>query len=244
MIQSIDRAMRIVKVLISDENKMDWQISELATATGLPISTLHRILETLISHGLVSQEPITKQYRAGYTWMEIGFRLHDKIDLRHVARPVMERLAAEVEESIFISIPAGDDSFPIEKVDGPLKVIIAENLGARVPLTIGAPNKAILANWKYSDAERVVRKQLPPDQQQAFLDQLVEIKKAGYAISYGEKTEGTVAIASPIIGYGNTVVAVVFINAPSFRVPNDRLPLLSEKVKAAAAEISMKIGRA
>lgn len=243
MVQSIDRAMKIIHVLISDENTPDWSISDLAAATALPISTLHRIMSTLISHGLVAQEPVTKHYRAGNRWMEIGLRLLDKIDFRPVARSVMERLALEVEESIFLSIPDGNDSIPIEKVDSPLKIRIAENLGERIPLTIGAPSKTILAHSKQPEVERVVRLLVPAHQQQSFIKQLVEVKKAGYAISFGEKTEGTIAIAAPVIGYGNNLVAALSINAPSFRVPEERLSSLIEKVLAAAAEISLKIGK-
>jgi IclR family acetate operon transcriptional repressor len=243
MVQSIERTMKIIRVLISDE-KPAWPISELADATGLPISTLHRFLESMIHYGLVEQEPVTKHYKAGYTWMEIGFILHDKINFRHVARPIMEELASEVEESIFLSIPTGFDSIPIEKVESPLKIRIDENLGERIPLTIGAPNKAILSHWKTAEVMKVVTKQLPPSEQQLFLDQLDAVKEMGYAISYGEKTEGTVAVAAPVIGYGNQIVAALSINAPSFRVPEDRLSFLIEKVKQKAAAISAKIGGA
>lgn len=241
MVQSIDRTMTIIRVLISDE-KPAWPISELADATGLPLSTLHRFLESMIKFGLVEQEPVTKHYKAGYTWMEIGFALHDKINFRHVARPIMEELAQEVEESIFLNMPAGFDSIPIEKVESPLKLRIDENLGERIPLTIGAPNRVILAHWKQTDMLKVVAKQLPAAQHQAFLEQLAVAKDAGYAISYGEKTEGTVAVAAPIIGFGHQPVAALSINAPSFRVPEERLSTLVEKVKQAAALITTRIG--
>lgn len=241
MVQSIERTMTIIRVLISDE-KPAWPISELAEATGLPISTLHRFLETMIRYGLVEQEPITKHYKPGYTWMEIGFTLHEKINLRHIARPIMEELASDVEESIFLNIPAGSDSIPIEKVESPLKIRIAENLGERIPLTIGAPGKVILAHLKQTEMMKVVTRQLPDSQQQAFINQLAMIKQSAYAISYGEKTEGTVAVAAPILGYGHQIVAALSINAPSFRVTEDRMMLLIEKVTQTATAISAKIG--
>jgi DNA-binding IclR family transcriptional regulator len=242
MVQSINRAMKIISILISDENKPSWPITELAAATSLPLGTLHRIMATLITHGLVMQEPVTKHYRAGYAWIEIGLRLLDKLDFRHVARPVMERLAQEVEESIYLNIPEGLDSIPIEKVDSPLIIRIAENLGERIPMPIGAPNKAILAYSPKQEAERIVSQVLPPEEQQAFFDQLTRIKQAGFAVSYGERTEGTVAVAAPILSYHKTVLAALSINAPSFRVTEDRLSLLIDAVKKAAAEISAKIG--
>lgn len=243
MVQSVERAMKIIRVLISDE-KHAWPISELASATGLPISTLHRFLESMIQFGLVEQDPVTKHYKPGYTWMEIGFILHEKLNLRAVARPFMEELANEVEESIFLNVLAGTDSMPIEKVESPLKIRIDENLGERIPLTIGAPSKIILAYLKQDAITKVVSAQLSSDKQPSFLEQLSEAKKSGYAISYEEKTEGTMAVAAPIIGYGNQLVGALSINAPCFRVTEDRLPLLIEKVKRQAVTISARIGGA
>ncbi|GEB34625.1 MULTISPECIES: IclR family transcriptional regulator [Brevibacillus] len=243
MVQSIERTMKIIRVLISDE-KHAWPISELAEATGLPISTLHRFLESMIQFGLVEQEPVTKHYKPGYTWMEIGFILHEKLNLRSVARPFMEELANEVEESIFLNVLAGKDSMPIEKVESPLKIRIDENLGERIPLTIGAPSKMILAHSKAAEIEKIISEQLPAPSHEAFLEQLAAAKKGGYAISYGEKTEGTMAVAAPIFGYGNQLVAAISINAPIFRVPDERLPQLIEKVKQQATAISARIGGA
>lgn len=244
MIQSIDRAMQIITVLISDDSKSDWAISELAERTMLPFSTLHRILHSLIQHGLVAQVPETKFYKLGYKWMEIGLRLMDKMDFRMVARPIMERLAVEVEESIFLNIPDESDGIVVEKIDSPLKLRIAENLGFRIPLNIGAPNKTILAHMKPKEVEQIMnRLQLTQQEIQLLLEQLVEIKRKKYAISYGEKTEGTACFAAPIIGYKNQVVAAISINLPVFRLSEERMPLLIEKVKEAAEEISIKIGK-
>lgn len=241
MVQSIERTMKIIRVLISDE-KPAWPISELVEATGLPISTLHRFLDSMIQFGLVEQDPVTKHYKPGYTWMEIGFILHEKLNLRAVARPFMEELANDVEESIFLNVPAGTDSMPIEKVESPLKIRIDEKLGERIPLTVGAPSKIILAHAKATEITKVVTAQLPEQRQQEFLEQLALARKNGYTISYGEKTEGTMAVAAPVFGYGNQLVGALSINAPTFRVPEERLPQLIQKVKEKATAISARIG--
>ena len=47
--------------------------------------------------------------------MEIGLRQLEKVDYRSVAREVMKRLAAEVEESVYLNIPNGTHSIIIEK---------------------------------------------------------------------------------------------------------------------------------
>lgn len=244
MVQSIDRAMHIIKILVSDPHKMDWSITELAERTELPLSTMHRLLSSLMDHGLVMQNPSTKHYKAGYIWMEIGLRVLDSIDFRTAARPVMEKLASDVEESIYLNIQDGTHGITIEIVDSPLKVRIAETVGTRGPLNVGAPNKAILAYLKEEEREQILQKLgLIGNEWKTVQMQMSEIKKAGYALSEGERTEGTVSVSAPVFGYANKVFASVSINAPSFRFTQERLPLLIEKVKQAAEEISMRIGK-
>lgn len=244
MVQSIDRAMLIIDILNSDESKSNWQITELSEKTSLSLGTLHRLLNALIQHGLVVQIPETKHYKLGYKWMELGLRQLDKMDFRLVARPVMERLANHVEESIYLNIESGIDGIVIDKIDSPLKIRIAENLGIRIPLHIGAPNKTILAYMKEYEIQQVLDQlNLSPNSTSILKQQLVEIRQNGYAISQSEKTEDTAAIAAPITGYNNKVLAALSVNVPGFRFTQERIPFLIEEVMKAAEEISKKIGK-
>lgn len=244
MVQSIDRAMLIIDILNSDESKSNWQITELAEKTSLSLGTLHRLLNSLIQHGLVVQIPETKHYKLGYKWMELGLRQLDKMDFRLVARPVMERLANHVEESIYLNIESGIDGIVIDKIDSPLKIRIAENLGIRIPLHIGAPNKTILAYMKENEIQQILDQlNLSPNSISVLKQQLVEIRQNGYAISQSEKTEDTAAIAAPITGYNNKVLAALSVNVPGFRFTQERIPFLIEEVIKAAEEISKKIGK-
>lgn len=243
MVQSIDRAMQIIHVLVSSGQRSQWSISDIAEKVELPLSTVHRLLSTMMKYGLVEQIQETKQYKAGHTWMEIGLRLLESLDYRSVARAVMERLAYEVKESIYLSIPSHTDAIIVERIDSPLTVRIIDNLGERIPLTIGAPNRTMLANMEPQEAERIVDRLLSsPDKIQDFLMQLPEIKRKGYAVSYGEKTEGTASVAAPIIGFNQKVVGALSIGVLSYKITDDRLEYLIEKVKEGASEISKKIG--
>jgi len=244
MVQSIDRAMLIIDILNSDESKSNWQITELAEKTSLSLGTLHRLLNSLIQHELVVQIPETKHYKLGYKWMELGLRQLDKMDFRLVARPVMERLAHHLEESIYLNIESGIDGIVIDKIDSPLKIRIAENLGIRIPLHIGAPNKTILAYMKEYEIQQVLDQlNLSPNSISTLKQQLVEIRKKGYAISQSEKTEDTAAIAAPITGYNNKVLAALSVNVPGFRFTQERVPFLIDEVMKAAEEISKRIGK-
>ncbi|MFD2368761.1 IclR family transcriptional regulator [Brevibacillus sp. GCM10020057] len=243
MVQSIDRAMSIIHVLISDENKSSWSISDIADRTALPLSTVHRLISTLMKYGLIMQIPETKQYKLGYTWMEIGLQLLDKIDMRAVARSVMERLASEVKETVYLSIPHGTSAIVLERVEGPMTVRIIDNLGERIPLHIGAANKTMLANMDPAEAASIAAQLIPEaEARRELLERLPLIRQNGYAVSYGEKTEGTASVAAPIIGHNHKVAGALSIGVPSYRITDERLALLIEQAKLGAKEISLKIG--
>ncbi|GAB1810360.1 IclR family transcriptional regulator [Priestia megaterium] len=245
MVQSIDRAVDIIQILDSCDKKDYWSISEITDRTSLPISTVHRLLNSLMKNGLVSQIPETKHYTLGPIWMEIGLRQLERVDFRIVAKESMERLAYEVEESVYLSVLNGTYSTIIERIDSPLKVRVIDNLGERIPLHIGAPNKIMLAQMKSEESHQLINGYpfLTPEQKQTFSEQLVTIRNQGYAVSYGEKTEGTASIAAPIIGFSNKVVGALSVGVTSNSINQDRLDTLIDSVKKAASEISTKIGR-
>jgi DNA-binding IclR family transcriptional regulator len=244
MVQSIDRAMKIIQLLTSDQSKTCWPISEIADRTELPLSTVHRLISSLIRYELVTQVPETKQYRIGNKWMEIGLKMLENLDFRVIARSYMEQLSLEVEESIYLNIPNHTDSIIIERVDSPLKVRIIDNLGERIPLTIGAANKTILASMPKEEVMRILNQlQVNAMTSNKLFDQLGEISRLGYAISYGEKTEGTASIAAPIIGYHNQIIGALSIGILSYNITDDRLTHLIERVKYTAEQISMRLGK-
>jgi DNA-binding IclR family transcriptional regulator len=242
MVQSIDRAMLIIHLLSSDERR-DWAISDLAEQADLPVSTMHRLLQSLMRHELVSQNPDTKQYRMGHKWMELGLRTLNTIDFRMVARPILESLAQEAEENVYINIVSGSGGIIIEKIESPLKIRVAEDLGFRIPLSIGAPNKVLLAYMSPKEQQEVLQQVLPA-QKDTLLLQLQEIREQGYAISMSECTENTASVAAPIWDFTNKVIASVSVGVPGFRFTEERVPQLIEKVKKAAEAISSQLGRA
>lgn len=244
MVQSIDRALSIIKLMASDKGEW-WSISEIAESLSLPVSTVHRLLNTLIQHRLVLQSQHTKQYKLGSLWMEIGLRELEKADYRTKAREVMEVLALQVEESIYFNIPDGKEAIIIERVDSPTNVRIIDKIGLRIPLHIGAPNKTILANMPEETIEANVMELLPKskEKRRELFDHLTLIKEQGYATSFSERTDGTISVAAPVFNFNHDIVGAISIGVVQYRVSEERLSYLIHCIKKAADEISTAIGR-
>jgi len=241
--QLLVRAMTIAKVLASETSENSLSISELSAKCDLPLSTLHRILKAMIKQGMIEQDEQTKQYRLGTIWMELGLQVYDTMDYISKIRPELERLARKVEESVYLSKPAGLDTIIIERIDSAANPIrIYDQLGIRIPMHIGAANKAILAAMPVAQAKETMEQLMPHEEIAEFEAQLVVIRQQGFAISHGERTAGTSSIAVSILNGFGEVVGAVSIGFVSFNVSPEHIENLTDSLVETGKHVSAKLG--
>ncbi len=241
--QSIDRAMTVAKTLAAHTAENGVSISDLSKQCELPLSTMHRLLKAMIKQGMVEQDERTKCYRLGTIWLEYGLQVYDSMDYVNKIRPELERLGHEVDESVYLSRPAGLEAIILERIDSENNTIrIYDQLGLRIPMHIGAANKAMLANMPSSKSTTILQKLLPIEQLATVKATLKEIKKQGYATSHGERTEGTSSVAVAILDGLGEVVGAVSIGFISFNLTENRMDFLIEKVMETGKRISEKLG--
>ena len=101
--QAVERAMAILRCF--DDADDDLGISEIATRTGLRVSTAHRIVRALCGDGFMDQDRRTDRYRLGRTLVLLGQRASAQLGLEAV-RPTLERLAAATGESVALGTVA------------------------------------------------------------------------------------------------------------------------------------------
>ncbi len=241
--QLLERAMTIAKVLASEESENSLSISELSSKCDLPLSTLHRILKAMIKQGMIEQDEQTKQYRLGTIWMELGLQVYDTMDYISKIRPELERLARDVEESVYLNKPAGLDTIIIERIDSAANPIrIYDQLGIRIPMHIGAANKAILAAMPVAQAREILQQLIPHKEIIELEKQLEQIRQQGFATSHGERTAGTSSIAVSILNGFGEIVGAVSIGFVSFNVSKEHIQTLTECLLETGKRISMKLG--
>ncbi|MGG2053477.1 IclR family transcriptional regulator [Lysinibacillus pakistanensis] len=241
--QLLERAMTIAKVLATETSENSLSISELSAKCDLPLSTLHRILKAMIKQGMIEQDEQTKQYRLGTIWMELGLQVYDTMDYISKIRPELERLARKVEESVYLSKPAGLDTIIIERIDSAANPIrIYDQLGIRIPMHIGAANKAILAAMPIDQANEIMEQLMPHEEIAEFEAQLAIIRQQGFAISHGERTAGTSSIAVSILNGFGEVVGAVSIGFVSFNVSPEHIQNLTDSLVETGRRVSAKLG--
>jgi IclR family transcriptional regulator, KDG regulon repressor len=241
--QSLDRAMQIIKVLIKHDPHRLFSITELAKECGLPTSSMHRILTAMSKHEMIKQDPQSKLYGIGTLWLEYGLIVYDTLDYVSLIRPELENLMKNVQATVYLSKPIGMESIIIERIDCINQTIrVHDKLGLRTPLYTGAPNLTMLAHMHPDFVERVISESIQDSEKTSFHQQLNKIKTEGYEFIHEEQIGGISSIAAPIVNHYGGVFGAVSVKLNNTHLTDAQLEMTIEEVVNTGNKISWKMG--
>ena len=238
-VQSVDRALDLLEALVAAEGEV--AITALATRTGLHVSTVHRLLATLLRRGYVRQNPETSRYYAGAKLATLSEGRSRFGELRLRARPLLRSLTEATRETANLVVL--DD----------LQAVYIEftAVGNRTPLHATGAGKALLANLPAARRDALLeRLDLRGYTSRTIVDRaalrrtLDEVREKGYALDDEEYDEGVRCVAVAVVGPPGkdaTVgapVAALSISAPASRMTRQRCAELAPALRRAAAELA------
>jgi DNA-binding IclR family transcriptional regulator len=249
MIQSVDRAIRILKALAGGPGRLG--VSDLSARLGLAKGTVHGLLRTLQAHGLVEQHPDSDKYQLGPALLQLSNRYLDLNELRSRALAWSELLATQAGESVRVGAPHGNGVLVVHHVFRPDASLQILEVGAVLPLHATALGKAVLA---YLDED--VRDDLVADgltkltghtltTPAALRRDLETVRSRRYAIEREEAVLGEAGIAAAIFDRRGETVGAIGIAGPRERLlKRGREGALTEAVVTAARGVSRDLGAA
>jgi IclR family transcriptional regulator, acetate operon repressor len=245
LIRSVDRAVAILDLLARD----GWRAgAEVARDLGVHRSTALRLLGTLERHNLVERDPRTAKYRLGRRLPQLASVVTGEFDLRYMARPVCERLAGALGETVTLDVLDADEIVPIEQATGSTSVVSVNWLGRRTPVHCTASGKVILAFAPADLRQRLLARPLERRTPNTIVDraeleeQLAAALEAGFARTYQELEVGLDAIAAPVHSADGGVVAAIDVSGPAHRLQDGDRPELVDLTREAAADLSRRLG--
>lgn len=222
LIGSVDKALIVLRML---REIGPLGVSELGAELGTARSTAHRILGTLMYHGFVDQDRLTRNYRLGPFFTQQGVETKTVLHLREIAMPAMRALSVEFDETVQLIVREGADCRFVDGVSGnrPLKTSVQS--GSMLPAYATASGKALLSELD-NDAVAALysKKKLPTitghtvPTMATLLDQLARIRRDGYAINDGESEEGIGALAALVRAPDGEAPAAVALSLPLIRM--------------------------
>lgn len=246
MNQSVSKALQLLQLFIEEE---ELTLHEISVRANMPKSTAYRLLTTLESHQFLYKTKETKhdsRYQLGLKLLEYGQLVADRLELRGIALPYMEQLANKINEAIHLVVINKDVATYIEKVDSTRALRLNTRIGKSSPLHIGSGPKLLLAFLPEEKQTSILQKPLhlhgkEVDKNQLH-NQLVKIKKQGFAYSIGEQDANTTGISYPIYNYESNVVAALAVSGLSTYYEGENLQEIKKQASATAQAISRKLG--
>jgi len=247
MSNTLRKGLEILLAISAEGTENGLSIKEMAGRTGFPPSTTHRLLQTFKEFGVVEQDPGTKNYRLGPQLLKMGLQVKGMLDLRKAALPVLKELTARTGEDSYLTVAQGRMGVFLERVEGSHPVKVIELVGKEMPLHSGAARKALLSFMEEEFiraylAEITARGEFKNVSPRLLAEEIAGIREQGYAVSYGDYLDYGIGIAAPVYDFSGAVRASLGIIGLKNRFNGDRLPVLIQEVKNAAACLSRKMG--
>ncbi|MFC4530177.1 IclR family transcriptional regulator [Sphaerisporangium dianthi] len=232
-------AQRVLSILgVFDAENLTLSLSQISRRTGLTLSTTHRLVNELRCWGALSRHSDSK-YSIGLRILELGTLAPDGGQLREIALPLLHDLQHATRANIHLGVPDGHDVVYVESLRARDTVPVRSRLGGRWPMHATGTGLVLLAHSSQEFQEEVLASDLcrytantltEPDALRPFL---AEVRRSGVAVAESQLTPGVMAVAVPIRGPQEHVVAAVGITVPSrSRSPHSLVPALASTARS------------
>lgn len=223
-LKSVEHALRLL-TLVADRGSVT--VAEVAGELGVAPSTAHRLLSTLRQGSFVVQDRPGSAYRPGATITELAVAAFGGVDLREAARPVLDELRTEMQETVSLLVLVGNTGRFIESVEGPRSVRVVSRLGVVLPAHCTSGGKALLANLPMEELQR----RFPSERLDSvsprsirtwpiLCEELEKVRRRGWAANFEEGDPGIAGVGACIRAPSGAPVAAVAVAAPTSRLRN------------------------
>lgn len=242
---------RWLGVLEAFGERDEWGVRDLAAHVGMPRSAVHRIVQAMSRLGILAPAPTTGRHRVGPMLARLSVVLAERLDVRTVARPIMEQAARELDETLVLTLHAPErrSFWAVDAVESthPIRYIWAP-LRHWSDLHTGASGKGILAFLPTDERDGVLSTlpdPLPGPRPMRIADLRAELDRArarGYVISHGERFPGAVGVSAPIRDATGRVIGDLVFGWPDNRTSAAKERRAATIVVRAADRVSEALG--
>ncbi|MWA01641.1 helix-turn-helix domain-containing protein [Actinomadura sp. LD22] len=233
-VRSVVRAMELLQLF--DARHAERPLRELVELTGLPKTTVLRLLATLEPLGLVAAAG-EGTYGLGAGFLRWARAAQLVWEVSPEARAVMRELVGECGETVNVYIRQGTVRVCIAQEEGTATVRSVVDVGVPMTLAAGAPARILLGGAPPQTLAALAAKD-PRLDAEALHRHAAAAAETGYAVSHGERELGASAVAAPIRTRQGRLVAALSASGPTSRYTADRVAGHVLAVMRAAARIS------
>jgi DNA-binding IclR family transcriptional regulator len=248
--QGIERFSAILRALATHQAEGGGRLTDIALATGLSKSTVHRLLGNLVEQGLVEQDAGSNLFYLSFEMFALGAAAANRFGLLELAHGHLLELERRCSDTVFVSIRSGAEAICIDRVEGsfPIKVLTL-NVGDRRPLGVGAGSLALLAALaddeiaETLETNRVALARYSNFDSVRLWTAVRSAREQGYSFNPGLLIPEMCALGVPVLNSERQPLAALSIAATVGRMEPGRRTMLAEWLQTEAKALALKLER-
>jgi DNA-binding IclR family transcriptional regulator len=243
---AVDRTLDILEFMAV--HPRPYGATELSRCLNIPINSVFRILKRLTDREYTVQDPFSDGYQLSTKVFSLGMSLYTRFELRQRARPHIEWLCRETEETCQLQIPHGDMMLVLDTVSPEVSYFLRVVPGGLVYYHPNAYGKAVLAFQPEDEVKKLIAPRLPsltPNTivlRTELMKMLEDVRKTGLGYDNEEYNEGIRCIGAPVFDVEGRAVAGLGVSGLVSTFRNNRQETFEQLVLECACRVSKDIG--
>ncbi len=241
---------KIIKVLdLYTYKENAYTFAEIRKKTGLPKTTVFRILKSLGKAGFFRYDDQEEKYSLGLRFFELGGIVYSSLSIRRAASRYMDALSNGLRATILLGVIKDDQLLYVDKRESDSIIRVTSHSGLKRPPYYGMLGMTLLA---YLDVEERKRLLLlyPPTKitdktvtdPKEIMRKLDKTRQLGYYVEADEVIEGLTGVGVPIMDFSGNVVAAIGATQPGFQIKEGVMENIIQSLLDAARSISKELG--
>lgn len=245
-IRALERGLDLLEAFTPAHS--ECSVADLAAATGLPKPTIVRLLSVLAGRSFVEHVAASDRYRLGVKTLEIGSAYLQSTSLEAEAKPIMQRLADETNQTANLGILDRFEVVHIQVVAPDRPVRFWAEVGKREDAYLSGLGKALLSGLDEPVFARYLTQPRTAKTPNTLVDAdglrraIAQTRAQEYALDDEESNPGVRCVAAPIRDRTGNIIAAVSISGARAEFGPDQMDRYITDVTRAAADISARLG--
>jgi DNA-binding IclR family transcriptional regulator len=243
---AVERALVLLRYIVDRPEGLS--IREVSREYGYSPATVQKLVSALNNQDFIIQDEATERYHLGPEAVRLGLTALERLEVRQVARPFLEALSNESEETVFLAIARGDHVIYIDKVVSDRLIRMDAPLGVDRPYNCTSVGKVLLSEMPTdkvialaSEGAFVSRTENSIVDIDDLQTEVEKVHQRGWVLDSEEYALGACCIGAPVYNHEGQIIAALTVSGPAERIKGN-LDILVEKVKSNAQAVSEAMG--
>lgn len=243
---TVGKALQVLDLVASFGRPV--RFSDILEVADFPKATVYRFVQTLTSQGMLSYDRDRQTYAPGIRLVRLAHAAWQQSSLAPVARPHIEMLAAEVDETVHLAQLDHAQVLYVDKIVPNQPIEMYSQAGKIGPAYCTGVGKAMLAYLTPEQLDEVLEQQSfhaftaqTLSSAEALKAELSDIRSNGYGFDREEHEPGIICVALPILSETGRVLGALSVTSSTRRTNLAALEALVPRIRVAAAAIAGEV---